>query len=168
MGSFTVHIEGLRELDAKLAELGGAKGKQIVNKALRAGGLVFVDAIQERAPERPDLPSGTALPPGALAADIGERIGRDEEGFAAAIIGPQDATAHVARWVEYGHRLVKGGYSKSVYRRGVFVGYRGPGRAVDNVPAHPFIRPAFEAATQEAIDKFVATTKEGVEAAAKE
>jgi len=159
MGGFTYHIRGLRELDAKMAELGGAASKRIARKGLRAAGAVFLGAITDAAPERPELPSGTALPIGALAADIGMRLGRDEAGLPAAIVSPGKATRHVANWVEYGHRLVRGGRNRK--------GRGGPGRVVGNVPAHPFIRPAFEASADAAVDTFVTTVQEQIEVEAK-
>lgn len=173
MAGFSVHIEGLHELDAKLAELGGDKAKKVVDAALRAGGKVFLEAVTAAAPERAPTPSGTALPPGALAHDIGMRLGKNDEGLPAEIIAPGRATEHVARFVEYGHRIVRGGYSKATYRHGRFVGYLGPGRQLRDeggelmeVQPYPFIRPAYEASVNGAIDAFVAALKEGIEAEA--
>lgn len=59
---------------------------------------------------RPALPSGRALPVGALKADVTLEV-RRESGLLMAVVGPGKLTAHVARWVEYGHRRVRGGYS---------------------------------------------------------
>jgi HK97 gp10 family phage protein len=159
MGGFSVHVQGLRELDAKLAELGADASKRIVQKSLRAAGSVILEAVTDAAPERPELPSGTALPVGALAADIGMRLGRDEDGLPAAIVSPGRLTRHVARWVEYGHRLVRGGRNR--------IGRGGPGKVVGNVPAHPFIRPAFESSAEAAVATFVTTVQEQIEVEAK-
>lgn len=158
MGGFTTQVLGLKELEAKLQELGGEAAQRVVRDALRAGGQVFRDAVEEAAPERPDLPSGTALPVGALAADIKLRLGRDEQGLPAAIVSPGPKTRHVAGFVEYGHRLVRGGRNRK--------GRGGPGKVVGQVPAHPFIRPAFEASGAEAVETFAATVQKGIEAEA--
>ena len=112
--------------------MAGPDVKHVIDAGLRAGGEVFQAAIAERAPERPDLPSGTALPPGALKTDIELHRGRSDEGLPAVIVSPGKYTQHVARWVEYGHRLVRGGYNKK--------GKGGPGKEVGSVAAYPFIR----------------------------
>jgi HK97 gp10 family phage protein len=148
MGGFSVKLEGFKELDAKLDALGGKLATNVVRDGLRAGGEVIQAAIRDLAPVRPDLPSGTALPPGALAHDIELHIG-EEDGKPAAIIYPGTETAWAAKFVEYGHRMVSGGYSKALASGR----HRGPGRAIGNVSAHPFIRPGFETSANAAIER---------------
>lgn len=131
---------GLNELIANL-ESAGKEATPIVRKGLRAGAEVFQAAIVERAPERPNLPSGTALPVGALKTDIVIHRGV-EDGNEAMIVGPDKLTRHVADWVEYGHRLVRGGTSKETAKGSGK--YRGRGKHVGDVHPWPFIRPAFE------------------------
>ncbi len=146
MPGSTIHIEGLDQVKAELARFDVKVQEQAMRAALNAGGAVFQAEVQSRAPERPDLPSGTALPPGALAADIVRRTQKLSSGVMAVIVGPGRLTRHVARWVEYGHRLVRGGRNRK--------GRGGPGRVVGSVPSHPFIRPAFEAAEGAAVEAF--------------
>jgi HK97 gp10 family phage protein len=160
MAGFSVRIEGLAALDARLKEMGNAEAKKCIKKALKAGAIVVQEAIQERTPVRPDLPSSTALPVGALANDI-EVAGIVNDDNLAIMIGPGKHTAHAARLVEYGHRSVTGGTSKKS-KDGK---YRGNGREAESVngvsggqvPAHPFIRPAYEASRTEATDAIVKT-----------
>lgn len=167
MAGFSVHIDGLRELDRKLSELSTTRAKRIINDGLKAGGAVFQEAIAERAPERPDLPSGDALPPGALKQDIEVKLTKDDTGLPAVVVGPGKFTSHVARWVEYGHRLVRGGYSRLI-KSGRHAGkYRGPGSEVGAVEEHPFIRPGYEAAREAAVQATITTIAKGVEEAAK-
>lgn len=124
-------------------------------KALHNGGKVIADAMIERAPVLAARTAhSTALVPGALKADIGVRL-RTEGGEHYAYIGPGKLTRHVARWVELGHRSVHGGYSH-IAPGGKF---RGPGVAGDDVPAHPFIRPAYEASEAAALAEVAATLK---------
>lgn len=163
MGSPVFKIEGLRELDAKLLDLGTKKAEEIGRNALHAGGEVMQAAVRQLAPERPALPSGTALPPGALAHDIELHIGRDDHGRLAAIVRPGSFTMYAARLVEYGHRLVSGGYNK-ILASGR---HRGHGKVVGDVPAHPFIRPAFETVRQAAAEVVAKTLGTGIEEAAK-
>ena len=158
MDGYSIDIVGLKELDATLSNLKEATAKRLVWGALEAGADVFQEAVAQAAPERPDLPSGTALPVGALKQDIEIHRGKDDQGAPAVIIGPGKYTAHVARWVEYGHRLVRGGYSK-VLKNGKT---RGPGKEVSQVPAHPFIRPAYEAVRDTAVDVTVLTLADSI------
>jgi HK97 gp10 family phage protein len=120
---------GFADVERSLEDLGQSLGEQICRKALRAGGNVMKAAIAANAPVRPDLPSGTALPVGALQSDITVIVSKDRsqpDSFSA-WIEPGKQTMHVARWVEWGHRLVHGK------------------KEVGDVPATPYIRPAFDA-----------------------
>jgi HK97 gp10 family phage protein len=171
MTGFTVQFEGLKELDDKLKQLSDKAARKVIRAGLMEGGKVFQAAVIERAPERPDLPSGDALPVGALKLDIELHFGRDPEGLPAAIVTPGDHTAHVADWVEYGHRMVTGGYSKET--RPGSGKYRGSGMQLKNdegelvnVPAHPFIRPAYEGSQAEATDVAIRKIARGIEEAA--
>lgn len=164
--AFSVHIEGLAALDARLKEMGNAEAKKCIKKALKAGAVVVQAAIQERTPVRPDLPSTTALPVGALVNDI-QVAGIVDGDNLAIMIGPGKHTAHAARLVEYGHRAVTGGSST----KGKDGKYRGKGResksvnGVDGgqVPPHSFIRTGYEASREEATDAIVKTLAEAIE-----
>ena len=129
---------GFAEVERSLDDLGQSLGEQICRKALRAGGNVMKGAIAANAPVRPDLPSGTALPVGALQSDITVIVSKDSPESFSAWIEPGKSTLHVARWVEWGHRQVAGGRFKNW-------GKRGKGKEVGDVEAHPYIRPAFDA-----------------------
>jgi HK97 gp10 family phage protein len=166
MAGFSVHIEGLQALDARLKEMGNAEAKKCIKKALKAGAVVVQKEIQERTPVRPDLPSTTALPVGALVNDI-EVAGIVDGDNLAIMIGPGKHTEHAARLVEYGHRSVTGGTST----KGKDGKYRGNGREVKavngvtggQVPPHPFIRPAYEASRTGATDVLVKTLASEIE-----
>ena len=168
MGGFTTQITGLKELDEKLGNMKTGAAKRIIRRGLLEGARVFQAAVRSRAPVRPVLPSGTGLPPGALKQDIEIHFGRNDEGLPAAIVEPGKYTRHVARWVEYGHRQIKGGYNR-VIKTGRDAGkQRGRGREVSApVPEHPYIRPAYEAAREVAVRAACEAIAKGVEAAAK-
>jgi HK97 gp10 family phage protein len=141
-----VQIEGLTKCIAKLENAGAQMGNTEMRKALRVGGKVIKEAMVERAPVLDKrTQNSTALEPGALRDGIRVYVPQDEE-QPQALIGPNAKTAHVARWIEYGHRQVSGGYSK-VMADGKT---RGPGKAGADVPAYPFLRPAFEGSIAEA------------------
>lgn len=166
MAGFTVNIQGLAELDARLKEMGNVEAKKCIRKALKAGGKVMQEAILERTPVRPELPSSTALPPGALANDIVVKNTVEGDNLAVAV-GPGSHTAYAARLVEYGHRSVSGGIS----RKDENGKYRGKGTEAASVngvsggqvPAHPFIRTAYEASREPATDAIVTTLASEIE-----
>jgi HK97 gp10 family phage protein len=156
-----IKIEGLAELQAKLDDLGTKAAERAIRNALRAGAAIEQAAITERAPIK--VGSGGILPDGALKSDFTVTIKKDSNGGMAAIVGPGKYTAHVARWVEYGHRIVTGGYSK-VLKSGKV---RGPGKVhAESVPEHPFIRPAWEATRDEVTQTVAKTLVAEVEKAA--
>jgi HK97 gp10 family phage protein len=147
----TIEIQGLAELQAKLNDLGTKAADAAMRKALKAGAVIEQAAITERAPIKDG--TGGTLPDGALKNDIVIKIRRDDHGGMSATVGPDKFTAHVARWVEYGHRLVRGGVSRLLANGKT----KGPGKEVDQVPEHPFIRPAWEA-SREAVTTAITTT----------
>lgn len=159
-----IEIKGLAELKAKLEDLGTKTAERCIRTALRAGAEIEREAVASRAPERPDLPSGTALPPGALANDIVVKVKRSDQGNISAIVTPDKLTAHAANWVEYGHRLVEGGRSRVNAKTGKT---SGPGKEVGNVAPHPFIRPAFEATRDEVTQTICTTLASEIEKASK-
>lgn len=103
-----IRIEGLAQFNAMMTELAGPTAESVARRAMRAGGRVVQAAITEAAPERPDLPSGTALPPGALKSDIELHVVKEQDGSISAYIEPGRLTRAACRWTEYGHELVLG------------------------------------------------------------
>jgi HK97 gp10 family phage protein len=158
--SISIEVKGLEELKSKLDQLSTKEADAAIRKALRAGAAIEQAAIAERAPVKVD--TGGTLPEGALKSDIVVKMTRDGQGNIAAIVGPDKLTSHVARWVEYGHRLVRDGYSR-VLANGKT---KGSGKQVGNVPAHPFIRPAFEATADEVAQTIASTLAAEIEKAA--
>jgi HK97 gp10 family phage protein len=157
---FSISVEGLTELQKSLEDLGTKKAQAAIRKALKAGAAIEQAAIIERAPVK--VGSGGILPDGALKNDIVVKMTKDAQGNPMAVVTPDKYTAHVARWVEYGHREVQGGASRK-QRDG---SYKGPGKHTGDVPEHPFIRPAFEATQQQVSDVMTETLITEIEKAA--
>ena len=157
----SITVEGLSELQAKLDALTQKQADRCIRAALKAGAVVEQAAIVERAPVKDD--TGGSLPPGALKNDIVIRFLRDAQGVISAKIGPAKLTAHVARWVEYGHRLVQGGRNR-VLASGK---QKGNGTVAGFVEAHPFIRPAYEESRQKVITTICETLATELEKASK-
>jgi HK97 gp10 family phage protein len=139
----SIDVQGLSELQAKLDALTQKQADRCIRAALKAGAVIEQAAIAERAPVKDG--TGGSLPVGALKLDIIVHLAKDAQGAYSAIIGPGKLTKHVARWVEYGHRIVRG----AKLRKG--------GKHTGDVPAHPFIRPAYEA-TRQAVTTAICTT----------
>jgi HK97 gp10 family phage protein len=147
----SIEVKGLAELQAKLDALSTKQADRCIRTALKAGAVIEQAAIVERAPVKDT--TGGSLPDGALKNDIIIRFLKDTAGAISAIVGPAKLTAHVARWVEYGHRLVRGGRSRLLATGKT----RGPGSQQGDVAAHPFIRPAYESSRQ-AVTTAICTT----------
>jgi HK97 gp10 family phage protein len=150
--AYDYEIRGFDEL-AKRFESGAALIEPRARRMVLAGARVFKREVVARAPVLDKKTAGSnSLDPGALKAGI--RIATlTEETQPTAVIGPNKKTAYVANFVEYGHRMVSGGYSQ-VLPGGLA---RGPGKAGEkDVQAQPFIRPAFESAQGEAEAAMVA------------
>jgi len=162
---FSIDLKGLSEVKAKLDALGTSEAKRIVRKALKVGAAIVQEAVEIRIPARPDLPSGTALPIGALRSDITIKMKESDQGNQAAIVQPGESTWHVAEFVESGHRLVRGGYSKET--KPGSGKYRGPGSEVGTVDPHPYIRKAYEQTREEAAQAIATTLVTEIEKAAK-
>lgn len=149
-------MAGLDAMKARMARMSEQVSGPIARKAVAAGAHVIEDAMIERTPVNVERNAGSnSLEPGAVKADIKVRFPpRENDLETTATIGPGSKTDHVARWVEYGHRMVSGGQSKV----GPDGRTRGPGTAAaEDVPAYPFLRPAFEASEATAMDAVAAT-----------
>lgn len=153
-GGININVD-ISEVDQYFTEIADpARVKKITRKALRKGAQITRDAIAARAPERPDLPSGTALPIGALASDIVISSFTDNNGHEVASVHPGKETSHAAGWVEFGHQMVRGG---SLTLAGKGSGHRvgTHGMTSTFVPPHPFFRPAVEESQEAAAGAIV-------------
>jgi hypothetical protein len=120
-------------------------------RAVLAGARVIGEAMVERTHVLAGKKKGSdSLEPGELKENIKVRALRDE-GQWMGLAGPSGAAGKygkVAYDVEYGHRMVTGGES----RMGADGKFHGEGTALEeDVPAYPFLRPAFEASTMPAL-----------------
>lgn len=133
-----VKIQGLEGIEEKLRSAGTKLAAKALRRALRVGGNVLRDEIRARTP----------VETGILRKNVKLRVSvsaKREESIAKVGFGRQTV---VARAVELGHRQLT--HKKQGKKQ------------VGQVPAHPFIRPAFEAAKQKAIDAFAQTIREAL------
>jgi hypothetical protein len=157
--SISVDISSADEFFKEIAD--PVRVKKITRKALRKGAMVIRDAVAAVAPERPDLPSGTALPIGALKNDIIVRSYTDQSGREVASVQPGALTDHVAGWVEFGHQMVTDGrLNKQGKGSGHRVGVHGLTSTF--VPPHPFFRRGEEASEATATEAVAESLSEDI------
>lgn len=157
MDDLDFEFHGFDELAGKMEAVARKVRGPVAKEMVRAGANVFKREMIDRAPVLDEKNSGSnSLEPGALKDDIRVRFPASEQLLdTTAAVGPGKKTAYVANFVEYGHRMVSGGQSKV----GADGKVRGNGKVSDvDVPAYPFVRPAFEAGQGEAehamVEKF--------------
>ncbi|GGA80666.1 hypothetical protein GCM10011507_34850 [Edaphobacter acidisoli] len=142
MAEMEMDFRGFDALGAKMSALGEEITGATAVRMVRAGATVFRQEMVERAPVLDKKTTGSdSLEPGAMKAGIRILIPKNAvpvEGH----IGPKPSLQRVAHDVEYGHREIHGG-SLTLLGNGKT---RGTGVAGEDVPPHPFVRPAFEAA----------------------
>ena len=132
--------------------------KEGKRRAVRAGARVIAKAMVEAAPVQTKRSDGSnSLPPGEMKKHIRARTTTDNSGEPVGLAGPDGNVQHVAEWVEYGHREVSGGKSEVLADGRT----RGPGKVHEqDVPAHPFLRPAYESSATAALDAVGAALRE--------
>jgi HK97 gp10 family phage protein len=153
----TVNMEAIRERMESTAQ----------RKAVVAGARVIGAAMIERTPVLIEKTSGSdSLEPGEIKANIKVRT-RMEDGKPVALVGPSGmgrGIGKIAHNVEYGHRMVTGGKSK-LNIAGLLDG--GGKVHTQDVPAHPFLRPAYEASANLALDAMAVSLAEDLKKGAK-
>jgi len=147
----SVEITGLDELGAKLDSIPDKFAKRIQRVALKAGGGVVAADMRARCPVSP-VAAHKDSAPGELRDSIGVTVHVDKDlGSSVAQVGPQytkglheDSTHDpgvYGRWVEFGRQ--------SGSRDGkTFASVQGP---------EPFIRPAYEATKETAVEAYAKT-----------
>lgn len=130
MADELIEIEGLEETAALFRDAPKEAIPAALLHGLTAGGRVIEEFMAGRTPDRE----------GDLLADLGTTVTLDSEfrgGVAA--VGFSAAQGHVARFVEFGHRMV---------------GHKPEKKELGEVEPHPFMRPSADAAAEEAIEAF--------------
>jgi HK97 gp10 family phage protein len=125
MPEVTTKVEGLRELKANLEKLGADVAKGVMTEGLQAGGKVLMEAIGGVTPVhegelKAHIMMTTDVAPSGTSGEV--KVGFGKQGYK-------------ARWVEFGHRMVS---------------HKPDKKEIGHVPAHPFIRPGFDASHTEA------------------
>ena len=139
MAIAAVKIEGLKELDEQLINEIPKRVRAVVRPALKEAGAFMQSLIAGAAPRSSqDHPH----PQGELSKTVQVQVNISAKYDSGSVkVGYSDDQFY-AWFVEFGHRIVRGGWSR--IRRGG--GASGPGKDTgETVPPHPFVRPTFDA-----------------------
>jgi hypothetical protein len=144
-------MDDLEALKARLDAVNNVALRRAERKALTAVGDKYLLAIGVRAPVKAKDEKGGDLAPGALREGFRAHVhvptdARPSE-VPRVIVAPTPEVYYVARFVEDGHALVK------------------KGREIGHVPAYPFVRPAADAAEEEAMEIYTSTMTEAIQEA---
>jgi hypothetical protein len=145
-----ITVTGIPEIQRNLANFPRVLVMGCFAKALSRAAGVFEEELRARCPETDFSTSSDEYGHlvdnlmSTVTIDTGGQGGRASIGFG--------RKGMVALWVEYGHRQVTGG---KLSRKG-----SGPGRETGFTPPHPFMRQAFEAAADRAVDVIIETIQE--------
>lgn len=147
-----LELSGWNEAQGRMKLVRDTIRDEATVEAARQGGRVIRDEMRVRAPILADIPSprSTARAPGTLKRAIRQLTRNVKNGVAEAIIGPSGKWSFLASWVEYGHRLVKRVDGGKVKLR---VAGGGQGEQIGTVQPHPFLRPAYEASVDSALNR---------------
>jgi HK97 gp10 family phage protein len=145
--SVTTEVTGLSRLEAGLAQLPEMIAKKALIGAVRDAAKVFQDRAVQLAPYDPEVPLGhPEWRTMHLRDEITLRTSTRSLGAAGSeasgLVGVDAKHAFFARFVEQGHISASGG----------------------QVAPHPFMRPAFQSAKDEALARFRASLADRIEA----
>jgi HK97 gp10 family phage protein len=140
--SIRANVSGIDALSQQLDRFDSALGREALRPALQAAIDVLADAVKRGAQAH----SVT----GKMAAAVETKVEISSDAQTGQAVVGFGNQAHEARLVELGHREITHS-----------------GEDVGQVPAHPFIRPAFDATSEQATDTFVAVLADQIDAIAK-
>jgi len=155
----TVHVSGLAEAVKALGELEPRVRDRVLRKAVRDACKPFVQAAKGHVPGAGAGYQGKAT--GLLQRLIGIKMrqkGASGEKMVTAQVGVLGFAASYAHLLELGHRIAP-------RRKGFWALLGLPGKrdpAAGSVPAHPFLKPAFDAEAEHVVNSLVDTLEAGV------
>lgn len=135
-----VKVEGLKALQDELLQLPEKVGGKVLQGALSAAALPIVNDAKARVPQAHKaykLYGRGVANPGWLRERVIRKKVKNSSNSAEVIVTVKD------KWQSYFWRFIEFGTSK--------------------MPAHPFLRPAFEAKSREALDRFSEKLAAGIE-----
>lgn len=151
----SIEVEGIAGVCAILDDIPKVVAARGYLAGLKAAGNVFESALWPRTPVDQIAALNKAHGgKGALITRIVQDIEIDANGRGGVVDVGFGPLGHIALWVEYGHNQVTGGRLATIKNKA------GKGKLVGFTPAHPFMRPAFDASAERAVDAFVVAVKQ--------
>jgi HK97 gp10 family phage protein len=148
-----VKISGLAEIQDKLEHLPIKASRKIMRRSLREAAQIWLDEMKARVRRGPHHFKGGSDLFGVIAKTLSMRVSSRSDVSGSAVVGVPKKVFW-ASFVEFGTK---------VRFRGKKSGGKRSGATTGQMPAFPFMRPAFEAKRQEVLDKFVADMKQSLE-----
>lgn len=136
-----ITVRGIPEVQHNLKDFPRLLVLGCFQRALSRASAVFEEELAARTPETDYSTSSEEY--GHLLDNLVSEITIDTQGRGGRVQIGFGRKGFVALWVEYGHRMVNRSHKQT-----------------GTVKAHPFMRPAFEAAANRAVDVFVETVQE--------
>jgi HK97 gp10 family phage protein len=137
-----MNVEGLKELDAALAELPKATGKNVMRRAARSALEPFASVASSLAPVGPVRKTKKGIIPGGRlkrSVNVSTALSKRQRRLArreSAIEGKASITVHAgASLVRHAH-LVEFGTKERFHKK--------TGKSVGSMPPRPFMRPAWD------------------------
>ena len=176
-----VYIEGLADLQRRLAELPNNIARNFMKSGVYAAAKIVEKAAKEKAPVYTGEPRDGHPPPGTLkrsiiAKSIPELSGMWEQTFKVTVRkgikknkgGKKNRKfdAFYASWVEYGHYYAPPGKHGEASRAKAMAKVRAGSKMVEKaffVPAHPYMRPAWNETKGQVVDKFAEVVRQRLE-----
>jgi hypothetical protein len=154
-----VGLDGKEELNRKLNALAECAQGPVLEDAALEGVAPFLDAANMRVARKRGVLAST------LSANVVE-VDQDHADVDAGALG-----SSIAHLVEYGHVQVKGGkVSRAKTSAGIAAAKLSgdfTGTVVGHVPAHPFLRPAYDETRDQMVEGVADRIRKAVEEAAK-
>lgn len=143
MPAEVVKIEGLKELNAKLKNMASKEANRITRRGIAKMAQVIRKEMRQRAPKDT----------GDLRKNLAYKIKKEPRGGYSGTVGPKPK-AFYARFLEFGTAAHAIPNKNSKSRKPIKIG----GRVFNTVEhpgiaPHPFLRPAFEAKKQAAVEE---------------
>ena len=154
-----VKVEGLEQVERRLAEMGPALGSATMGLALKIAAEPTVDMAKALCPFQENKKGKYRRRHLRNSINASTRVRRQEAQYvqggaiAYAFIGPGGKGSAAGHLVEFGHRLV--------VNRG-----KNNGRFILTVPPHPFLRPAWDATQMTVLERFTEQVGSVIEAVA--
>lgn len=148
----TVRVEGLKELDAALAEIGKAAAKAVLKRVLKRAGQPIADRASQLAPDDPATPSPDLHTSIGVSAKLKNPTGAKEF---AAVLKSGGSRAEAVTALRDARRASSGEDSFAMMHVGPDYKQRhGTLQEFGTAhhPPHPFMRPAFDEKKGEALE----------------